>query len=114
MIEPLVTFTLRALCVPFAALIAFGWTAFVHLIRRKEVRKMDEYPSMTVARYRDKEEACSELERELNVRARCFPRWIKEGRVNRIDAQDRLDRLATALQLLEGIKESSGAQAEKA
>jgi len=56
---------------------------------------------MKVKKLRDLDEACSELERELNVRARCFPRWIAEGKVNRIDGQDRLDRLASALAFLE-------------
>ena len=44
--------------------------------------------------------AVDELERELNVRLRCFPRWIAEGRVSRTDAQDRIDRLHTAFNLL--------------
>lgn len=72
---------------------------------------MDE-PTMTVKHYRDIDEAKSEIERELNIRARCFPRWIKEGKVNRIDAQDRLDRLASALLILEGIPAVAEAEAE--
>ena len=44
-----------------------------------------------------------EVERELNVRARCFPRWIDDGRVSKTDARDRLDRLATALTILETL-----------
>jgi hypothetical protein len=46
------------------------------------------------------EEACDELERELLVRCRCFPRWVNEGRMSRSDAKDRLARLGTALCLL--------------
>ena len=57
--------------------------------------------SMPIKKLRSYDEACSEVEREMNVRSRCFPRWITEGKVNRVDAQDRLDRLGTALQLLE-------------
>lgn len=46
--------------------------------------------------------AVDEIERELNVRLRCFPRWVSEGRVSRTDAQDRIDRLHTAYELLKG------------
>jgi hypothetical protein len=49
--------------------------------------------------------AVDELYRELQVRLRCFPRWIEEGRVSRTDAIDRIDRLNTALQLLKGVVE---------
>ena len=59
--------------------------------------------TMTVTRYRTLEEAMDEVERELNVRARCFPRWIDDGRVSKTDARDRLDRLATALTILETL-----------
>lgn len=45
-------------------------------------------------------EALDELNREFNVRSRCFPRWIADGRVSKTDAQDRIDRLATAIELL--------------
>jgi hypothetical protein len=47
--------------------------------------------------------ALDELFRELQVRVRCFPRWIQEGRVSRTDAQDRIDRLHTAHELLVGL-----------
>jgi hypothetical protein len=45
-------------------------------------------------------EAIDEVHRELCVRKRCFPRWITDGRVSKTDAQDRIDRLATAFDLL--------------
>ncbi len=61
---------------------------------------------MKVKCLRSYEEALSEVERELNVRSRCFPGWIKDGRVNRVDAQDRLDRLATAFTILNAMTES--------
>lgn len=60
---------------------------------------------MKVRCYRSPQEAIDELNRELNVRSRCFPRWIDDGRVSRTDAQDRLDRLATGLKLLEKVFE---------
>jgi hypothetical protein len=49
---------------------------------------------------RDIDEALSELERELQVRERCFDRWIAEGKISRIDAFDRFERMATAWRLL--------------
>ena len=58
---------------------------------------------MQVRTHRSIQEALDEVARELNVRSRCFPRWITEGRVSRTDAQDRLDRLATAHVLLESL-----------
>lgn len=48
------------------------------------------------------------MEREINIRSRCFPMWIEQGKVNRIDAQDRLDRLATALLVLEFAAKADG------
>jgi hypothetical protein len=54
----------------------------------------------------DPQAALDELYRELAVRARCFPRWIVEGRVSRTDAQDRLNRMYTAYELLKGVVES--------
>lgn len=46
---------------------------------------------------RSLQESFDELEREFNVRDRCFPKWITEGRISRSDAKDRLERLAAAL-----------------
>jgi hypothetical protein len=59
---------------------------------------MEEY--MKTSRVRNITEAIDEVHRELCVRRRCFPRWILDGRVSKTDAQDRVDRLATALSLL--------------
>jgi hypothetical protein len=42
------------------------------------------------------EEAQSEVERECEVRRRCFDKWIGEGRISRIDANDRLERMISA------------------
>jgi hypothetical protein len=50
---------------------------------------------------RSLEEACAEVERELNVRKRCFDRWIQDGKMTRVDARDRLDRMAAALEYLQ-------------
>lgn len=69
--------------------------------------------NMRVKCYRTLEEGLSEVERELNVRSRCFPRWIADGRVNRIDAQDRLDRLATAHLILSKLSQDALDEAER-
>jgi len=45
---------------------------------------------------RDLDEAMSELERELNIRMKCFDRWIAEGKLGWIDARDRVERLLSA------------------
>ena len=46
------------------------------------------------------QETIDECQRELNIRRRCFPRWIADGRASATDAQDRLDRLQTAIDYL--------------
>jgi hypothetical protein len=55
-------------------------------------------------------EAIDEVHRELCVRKRCFPRWIQDGRVSKTDAQDRIDRLATAFDLLSTLAALPGGQ----
>jgi hypothetical protein len=45
-------------------------------------------------------EAIAELEREAHVRLRCFDRWIQDGKVSRVDAWDRMERILTAINLL--------------
>lgn len=55
---------------------------------------------------RSGQEALDEVYRELCVRKRCFPGWILQGRVSATDAQDRVDRLATAFDLLTGLVKS--------
>jgi len=50
---------------------------------------------------RSLEEAISEVLREIQVRQRCYPRWVQEGKLTRIDAADRLERLAAAADYLE-------------
>lgn len=51
-----------------------------------------------------KEEALSELNREVNVRKRCYDRWVQEGRLTGVDARDRLDRLIAAIHFLESTE----------
>jgi hypothetical protein len=45
---------------------------------------------------RSLEEAVSEVDRELQVRMRIYDKWIQEGKISRIDAIDRKERLAAA------------------
>lgn len=47
------------------------------------------------------QEAYDELIRELQVRDRCYPGWVKDQRVTASDARDRYDRLASAIIWLE-------------
>lgn len=61
---------------------------------------------MAVRCYRSTKEATDEIIRELNVRARCFPRWVNERKLSDTEAQDRLDRMATALIILEAVLEA--------
>jgi len=68
---------------------------------------MNETEKMEVKRRRNKDEALDELQREYNVRARCFPRWVAEGRVSKTDAQDRLDRLGSAIEFLTEVISST-------
>ena len=49
-------------------------------------------------------EAIDEVFRELQVRKRCFPRWIEDGKISRTDAQDRIARQESALAYLEALK----------
>ena len=56
-------------------------------------------------------EAIDELFRELQVRKRCFPKWVDEGRISRTDAQDRIARQESALAYLEGLRDAGSTPA---
>ena len=56
-------------------------------------------------------EAISEVNRELTVRERIFPKWVKEGKMDAIDSQDRFDRLAAARHFLVLLAESTAVAA---
>lgn len=43
-----------------------------------------------------KDEALSEIEREVAVRQRCFDRWVADGKLSYVDASDRLRRMIAA------------------
>ena len=57
-------------------------------------------PSRTAAA-RTLQEAISEAQRELRVRERCFGRWVEDGKLDPVDATDRLERLQSAVIYLE-------------
>jgi hypothetical protein len=46
--------------------------------------------------YRPLNEAVAELEREANVRFKCFDRWVADGKLSEVDARDRLERIVSA------------------
>ena len=71
--------------------------------RQKEQQTPMSDETMEPKRPRELTEAADECERELNVRRRCFPRWVKDGRVSATDAQDRVDRLASAVEILRNL-----------
>lgn len=49
------------------------------------------------------QEARDEVERELNVRRRCYPHWVKDGRLSRTEAADRMARMEAALVYLDRL-----------
>ena len=67
----------------------------------RKTQTVNDESMMEVKTLRPVQEALDELFRELQIRKRCFKRWIDDGRLSRTDAQDRLDRLASAMELLQ-------------
>lgn len=59
-------------------------------------------------------EAGTELDREMGVRERCFPKWIDDGRMSRIDAKDRYKRMEIAQQLVNFMLDIGGKPASTA
>lgn len=57
-------------------------------------------------------EAISECSRELKVRERCYARWVSEGKLTDVDAQDRYDRMASAIAWMERYQDAVDAQTE--
>jgi hypothetical protein len=46
------------------------------------------------------EEACAEIQREMDVRRRLFDRWVQDGKISWMDAHDRMERHMSALKWL--------------
>lgn len=55
-------------------------------------------------------EAISEVDRELQVRRRCYSRWVDDGKMTEVDAIDRYDRLAAASFFLHQAKDQNDAK----
>jgi hypothetical protein len=55
----------------------------------------------------DIEGALGEVQRELQVRERCYARWVEEGKMSRIDAKDRMERQIIAEKLLTLLLDST-------
>lgn len=47
------------------------------------------------------QEAASELRRELGIRRRCYGRWIQDGKLDEVEACDRVERMELALDVVE-------------
>ena len=52
------------------------------------------------------EAAIGEVNRERQVRERCYPRWTAEGKLSKIDAKDRLSRIIKAEEILQLVIDS--------
>lgn len=63
----------------------------------RQASEPDVAPPEAEAARRSIREARDEVERELNVRKHCFPRWVDVGKLSRTDAVDRIARLESAL-----------------
>lgn len=59
--------------------------------------RVDALNSTKAPNGRSFEECHDELQREFNVRERCFPKWVQDGRLSKSDAKDRIERLGGAL-----------------
>jgi len=59
---------------------------------------------------RSSREALSEVLRELGVRRRCYGRWVADGKLSDVDAQDRLERLEKAADIVERAVMLEGVQ----
>lgn len=46
------------------------------------------------------DQAMAEVVRECQVRSRCFDRWVADGKMEAVDAVDRMERLLSALRYL--------------
>jgi len=56
--------------------------------------------------YRTRKEALAEIERECNVRFKCFDKWIADGRLGAVEARDRIERLISAWHFLSDSDEA--------
>jgi len=50
-------------------------------------------------------EAIDEIDRELAVRRRIFPRWVEDGKLSQTEAVDRLERLTASSTYLKRFRD---------
>lgn len=78
-------------------------------IRLAKVDLAERLFDTTIAQLQSKlDEAASELDREMGVRERCYPNWIEQGKVSRIDARDRFSRMKKAQEIIDFLLDISG------
>ena len=56
-------------------------------------------------KFRPLVESISEVKRELQVRLRCYDRWVEDGKLTDVDATDRYCRMHSALKYLEALRD---------
>lgn len=83
--------------------------------QQKEQRRMEQWQTVCDLFGRDDagmrkalEQAGSELDREMGVRERCFKQWIEQGKLSRIDAKDRWERMLLAQQMINFLLDIGG------
>ncbi len=83
--------------------------------QEKEQKRMEDWQTVCDLFGRDDnamrtalDEAGSELDREMGVRERCFKTWIEQGKISRIDAKDRWNRMLIAQQLINFLLDIGG------
>lgn len=67
---------------------------------RKSISKEQALNKLSLLKPDDIEPALGEIQREMQVRERCYPRWVEEQKMSKIDAKDRLERVILAEELL--------------
>lgn len=80
-----------------------------------EVKRMEQWQTICDLFGRDDKQmrealdaAGSELDREMGVRERCFKNWIEQGKISRIDAKDRWERMLIAQQMVNFMLDIAG------
>ena len=66
----------------------------------KAMTQVEAEAALSLLTKEDVEGALGEVQRELQVRERCYPRWTAEGKMSRIDAKDRMERQIQAEKIL--------------
>jgi len=78
---------------------------------RKAMSPQQAEAQLDILKTEDIEGALGEVQRERQVRERCYGRWVDEGKLSRIDARDRMERIIQAEELLSLLLDKSMAVA---